>query len=189
MSELRQQGYKWTVIAGRKKPTIKSIRWRLIEKKFTNKELRPQILFHFLMHDKEKYNLAMSKSASILSKLITDQHQTIIRGKSIEGAWKALQKRIQLINPMSTSRLTHEATLKKLLNFKDIYGYTSSYQAIFDKIVGFLTKSLTILDKAAKYTSKPLYWYILALNTWSLYLQSRKTRKMRLPTLQKQCSR
>lgn len=138
MSELRQQGCKWTV-TGRQWPTIESIRKKLIEKEFTNAQLTAQILINTLMHDKEKYDLAMSKSAGIFSKLVSDQHQPIIEGKTPEEAWNNLQGRFQHINPMSTSRLIYNAITKKLADFKDVHKYTSSYQAAFDKVVGLLT--------------------------------------------------
>lgn len=105
MSELRQQGCEWTV-TGRERPTVESIREKLIEKGFTNAQLKPQILINARMHDEEKYDLAISKSAGILSKLVSDQHQPIIEGKTPEEAWNTLQERFQHINPMSTSRLT-----------------------------------------------------------------------------------
>lgn len=92
-------------MTGRERPTIDSIRDKLIEKEFTNTQLKPNILINALMHDEEKYDLAMSKSVGILSKLISDQHQPIIEGKTPEEAWNALQERFQYINPMSTSRL------------------------------------------------------------------------------------
>ncbi len=41
---------------------------------------------------------------------------------------------------MSTSRLIHEATTKKLSDFKDVHNFTSSYQAAFDKKANFLTE-------------------------------------------------
>ncbi len=94
------------------------------------------------MHDEEKYDLAMSKSVGILSKLVADQHQPIIKGKTPEEAWNALQERFQHINLMSTSRLIHEATTKKLSDFKDVHSFTSSYQAAFDKVANLLTKTL-----------------------------------------------
>ena len=45
------------------------------------------------MHNEKKYDLAMSKSLGILSKLVADQHQLIIEGKTPEEAWNALQER------------------------------------------------------------------------------------------------
>lgn len=154
MSELRQQGCEWTV-TGRERPTIESIRGKLIEKGFTNAQLKPQILINALMHDEEKYDLAMSKSAGILSKLVSDQHQPIIEGKTPEEAWNILQERFQHINPMSISRLIYEATTKKLSEFKDVHEYTSSYQAAFDKVVGLLTET-------SHYTRKSTEMYFQA---------------------------
>lgn len=58
-----------------------------------NKELRPQMLIYSLIHDEKKYDLAMSKLAGILSKLVANQYQVIIKGKIPEEAWKALEKR------------------------------------------------------------------------------------------------
>lgn len=40
---------------------------------------------------------------------------------------------------MSTLRFMHKAIIKKLSDFKDIYKYTSSYQAAFDQVVDVLT--------------------------------------------------
>lgn len=56
----------------KKKPTIESIRENLIIKGFTNEELKSQILIYSLMHDDENYDLVISKSASILFKLIAN---------------------------------------------------------------------------------------------------------------------
>lgn len=42
------------------------------------------------MHNKEKYNLAMSKVAKIFSKIISNQNQLIIEGKSLQKAWNTL---------------------------------------------------------------------------------------------------
>ena len=113
MSELRQQGCEWTV-TGRERPTTESIRENFIEKGFAKAQLKPNILINALIHDEEKYDLAMSKAAGILSKLVADQHQPIIESKTPEEAWTILQERFQQINPMSTSRIFYEATTKKL---------------------------------------------------------------------------
>ncbi len=56
---------------------------------------------------------------------------------------------------MSTSRLIHDATTKKLADFKDVHEYTSSYQAAFDKVVGLLTDS-------SHYTRKSTEMYFQA---------------------------
>lgn len=138
MSELRQQGCECTV-TGRERPTIESIPGKLIEKGFTNAQLKPNILINALMHDEEKRDLAMSKASGILSKLVADQHQPIIEDKTPEEAWTTLQERFQRINPMSASRIIYEATTKKLSDFKDVNQYTSNYQAAFDKVVGLLS--------------------------------------------------
>lgn len=42
------------------------------------------------MNDKEKYDLVMNKSAGILSKLVANQYQLIIKSKIWEEAYKAL---------------------------------------------------------------------------------------------------
>lgn len=49
---------------------------------------------------------------------------------------------------MSTSYLICKANTKKLGDFKDIHKYTSSYQAIFDKVIGFLTDSFYYTHKS-----------------------------------------
>ena len=90
MSEIRQQGCEWA-ITGRERPTIESIRQNLVREGFTNAQLKPQMIISALMHDEEKYDLAMSKAAGILSKIVSDQHQPIIEGKSPQEAWNTLQ--------------------------------------------------------------------------------------------------
>ena len=79
------------------------------------------------MKNKEKYHLAMSKAVGIISKLVSDQHQPIIEGKSPQEVWNTLQEHFQLINPISTSRIIHKATNKKRSNFKNVHKYTSHY--------------------------------------------------------------
>ncbi len=103
------------------------IREKFIRKEFTNKDLSQQILIQCLMHNKEKYDLAMSKSANILSKLVANQPQLIMKNKISEKAWNALQERFWHINLINTSYLIYEATTKKLLDFKDIHKFTNSY--------------------------------------------------------------
>ena len=79
------------------------------------------------MHDETKYDLAISISIVILSKLVADQHQLIIKGKIQKEAWNVLQERFQQINLMSTSHLIPKATTKKLLDCKNVHKFTSSY--------------------------------------------------------------
>ncbi len=79
------------------------------------------------------------KLAGIIPKLVADQHQPIIDGMSLQEALNILQERFRHINPISTSRIIHEATIKKLSNFKNVHEYTSQYQASFENIVGLLT--------------------------------------------------
>ncbi len=91
-----------------------------------------------MIHNEEKYDLAMSKAAGTISKLVSDQHQPIIKGKSFQETWNILQERFQHINLMSTSHIIYEAINKKLPNFSNVHEYTSHYKADFDKVVGLL---------------------------------------------------
>lgn len=93
------------------------------------------------MHEEEKYTLAMGKAGGILSKLISDALQPIVKGKTPQEGWNALQERFQHIDVMSTSRIISEAISKKLSEFKDVQKYTSSYQAAFDKVAGLLVET------------------------------------------------
>lgn len=43
------------------------------------------------MHNKEKYNLVINKSAGILAELVANQYQLIIKGKISKEFWKAVQ--------------------------------------------------------------------------------------------------
>lgn len=83
----------------------------------------------------------MSKIAKILSKILSNQHQLFIKGKSPHKAWNILQKRFQHTNLRSTSQIIYKATIKKLSDFKNIYKYISHYQAAFNKIISLLTKT------------------------------------------------
>lgn len=102
------------------------------------------------MHNKEKYDLAMSKAAEILSKIISDHHQPIIEGKNPQKAWNTLHERFQHINPINTSQIIYEATIKKLSDFKNVHKYTSHYQAAFDKIVSLLTKTSSYIQQSTE---------------------------------------
>ncbi len=55
-----------------------------------------------MMHDKDKYDLAISKAAKMISNLVSDQYQQIIERKSPEEAWNTFQERFPQINPIST---------------------------------------------------------------------------------------
>lgn len=134
MREFWQQGCDWKVM-GREASTIESIRARLIERGFTNKQLKPKILINAHMDKEKKHLLAMSKARGLLFKLISDSLQPIIEGKMPQEGWDALQEKSQRIDGMSTSSIIYEATSRKL---KDVEEYTSSYQAAFDKVASLL---------------------------------------------------
>lgn len=74
----------------KKRPIIKSIREKLIRKRFRTKNLRLLIHIYLLIYNKEKFNLARSKFADILSKLIANLHQLIIKSKILNKALKTL---------------------------------------------------------------------------------------------------
>lgn len=91
MSELRQQGYEWTVTTGRERPRIQFIHEKLMEKRFSSAQLISQTLINSIMQDDKKYDLAISKAVGIFFKLVSDQHQPIIKGKIPEKVWNILQ--------------------------------------------------------------------------------------------------
>lgn len=80
-----------------------------------------------MLQGEEKHHKAMNKAAGIISKLISDQHQPIIAGKTPQEAWIALQERFQHINPMSISQIIYNATTKKYSDFKNVHEYISHY--------------------------------------------------------------
>ncbi len=92
-----------------------------------------------MLHGEEKYDKVVSKAAGIISKLVLDQHQPIIEGKTPQEPMITLQERFQHINPMSTSQIIYDATTKKLSDFKNVHEYISHYQVSFDKVVNLLT--------------------------------------------------
>lgn len=100
----------------------------------------------------------MSKSADILFKLVANQYQPLIKGKTLKEAQKVLQERFQHINPMSISRLIHKVITKKILEFKDIHKYTNSYQVAFDKVIGLFTKNSHYNWKSTK-----MYFQVIML--------------------------
>lgn len=53
-----------------------------MEEKFINTQLTPQILINTMIQDKDKYDLVMSKVIGIFSKLIFNNHQSIIKKKT-----------------------------------------------------------------------------------------------------------
>lgn len=112
MNKMQQQGCEWT-ITGREPPIIKYIRARLINCGFTNNQLKPNILINSLIHKEEKHTLVMGKAGGILSKLISNALQLIIKGKTPQEGWNALQERFQHIGVMSTLRIIYKATSKR----------------------------------------------------------------------------
>ena len=56
------------------------------QKKFTNAQLKPNILINAMMHNEKKYELAIIKEAEIIFKLVADQDQPIIKEKSSKEA-------------------------------------------------------------------------------------------------------
>lgn len=81
------------MIAGKDRPTIEAIREDLIKKGFTAVQLSPNILITTMLHHAEKYDKRMSKAAGIISRLVADQHQPIIEGKTPQEAWATLEER------------------------------------------------------------------------------------------------
>lgn len=51
---------------------------------------------------------------------------------------------------MSISCLIYNTTIKKLADFKDVHKFTSNYQVVFDKIIGFLTNSFYYTHQSTK---------------------------------------
>lgn len=91
------------------------------------------------------------------------------------------------MNPMSTSRLIHNIILKKLADFKDVFEYTSNYQAIFVKGSNLLTNSPYYTCKSRK-----IYFLItmlinIEIKYSALILAISKDQKMKKQSLQKQC--
>ena len=105
---------------------------------------------------KKKYNKAINKIVGIIFKLVLDQYQLIIKGKTPQEAWIDLQKRFEHINPMSTSQIIYNAIIKKLLDFKNIHKYISHYQTSFDKVVNFLIRTSFYTCTSTKCISKLL---------------------------------
>lgn len=74
----------------KERPKIETIQVRLIEKSFTVVQLMPNILINTMLYREERHNKVMSKVAEIISKLMSDQHQPIIKSKTAQKAWIAL---------------------------------------------------------------------------------------------------
>lgn len=51
---------------------------------------------------------------------------------------------------MSTSQIIYKTTTKKFFDFKNIYKYTSYYQAFFDKISSFLIEISFYMQQSTK---------------------------------------
>lgn len=113
-------------------------------------QLTLNILINTMLRREERHDKAMSKAAGIISKLVSNQHQPIIEGNTPEETWTTLQKRFQHINPMSTSRIIHDNTTKKLSDFKNVHKYTSHYQASFDKVISLLMETSSYTRKSTE---------------------------------------
>lgn len=87
----------------------------------------------------------MNKVVGIISKLIANQYQLIIKKKTPQESWAALQERFQYINLINIFWIIYKATTKKLSDFKNIYKYISYYQAFFDKFFDKLLNFFTII--------------------------------------------
>lgn len=61
-----------------------AIRKDLIKKRFKAAQLMPNILINTMLHGDEKHDKAMSKTTSTISKLVSNQHQLIIDGKTLQ---------------------------------------------------------------------------------------------------------
>lgn len=61
---------------------------------------------------------------------------------------------------MSTSQIINEATTKKLFNFKNVYEFTSHYQASFGKVIGPLTNKSSYICKSTE-----MYFQVTILMT------------------------
>lgn len=66
------------------KPTIRG---------FNNNQFISQIFINTIIHEEGRHNLALSKGAYLISKIVFDQHPPISEGKSLQKAWDILQER------------------------------------------------------------------------------------------------
>ena len=89
--------------------------------------LRSNIFINKLIRKDKRYNVGMRKTGGILSKLIADAFQLMIKNKTFYMAWMILKKRFQYIDVFSTSKIMFEVTSKTIADFKDVTKYTSSY--------------------------------------------------------------
>lgn len=92
----------------------------------------------------------MAKSKSIIHELVADAHHPIFEGKTAQEMWTALETRFQHLSPMSVSRILHNASAKKMGDFKDVIKYTGSCQAAFDKITSLLKEDSNLTIKSAE---------------------------------------
>lgn len=93
----------------------------------------------------------MKKAGGILSKLILNALQPIVKEKILQKEWNTLQERFQHINVMSTLRIIYKATSKKLSEFKNVQEYISNNQAAFDKVAGLLVETSPYIRSSTKF--------------------------------------
>lgn len=70
-------------ITGNKKSTIKTIKEDFIKKRFMITQLMLNIVINIMLYCNEKHDKKMNKVTNIMSKLIANQYQPIIKKKTL----------------------------------------------------------------------------------------------------------
>lgn len=77
------------------------------------------------------------------------KHYLILEGKNTQEIWTTLKDCFQYVFSISTSRILLKMAKNKLLDQKNIYEYTSTYQAAYDQICDLTTENLDLFTKKA----------------------------------------
>lgn len=76
-------------------------------------------------------------------------YHPILEGKNVQEMWTTLKDRFQHVSPINTSKKLLKTAKTKLLECKDIYKYTSIYQAAYNHICSLTTEDLDLITKEA----------------------------------------
>lgn len=92
----------------------------------------------------------MTKNKCIIYKLVLNTKYLILEGEKAQEIWNTLEIWFQHILSIGISRILQTTSSKKMLEFKDIINYTSSYQAIFNKITTLIKEDSNLTIKSAE---------------------------------------
>lgn len=112
---------------------------------------------NIILYDKEKPDKIMSKAISIIFKLVSDQYQLIIEGKTLQKTYATPQIHFWYINSMNTPALSMRSPSKSSLILRIYINIQIIIKLFLIKSQAFSQIYFPILKRVLRYTFKPLY--------------------------------